>query len=91
MKQSRKKQLEIVQSNIRNLRIARGWNVLHVAELTGIPVEDLIAIEDGADCRLDYLRTLSNLYCVRMSAMFRPLKQFVVGHENETGTAQKES
>ncbi len=90
MKQSHKKQLEIMQSNIRNLRIARGWNVLHVAELTGIPVEELIAIEDGADCRLDYLRALSNLYCVRMSAMFRPLKQFAVGRDDCDCGTQKD-
>ena len=73
---SKKDPLGNVCSNIRILRIAKGWNVKQVAEHSGIPVEDLVAIEDGADCRLDYLRKLCDLYGVRMSAMFRPLTQF---------------
>lgn len=73
---SKKDPLSIVCNNIRSLRIAKGWNILKVAELSGVPVEELIAIEDGADCRLDYLRILCDLYGIRMSAIFRPLTQF---------------
>ena len=75
-KESSQDQLEIVRNNIRNLRISRGWNITQLAEKTGILLEDLIAIEDGADCRLDYLRAISDVFHVRMTQMFRPLKEF---------------
>ncbi len=75
-KPSRQDQLTIVRDNIYNLRVARGWNIARVAELSGVPAEELMAIEDGADCRLDYLRKLCDLFDVRMTLMFRPLKEF---------------
>ena len=73
---SKKDPLEIVCNNIRSLRIAKGWNIMTVAELSGIPVEELVAIENGADCRLDYLRLLCDLYGIRMSSIFHPLTGF---------------
>ena len=53
-----------------------GSDIDVVAELSGIPVEELVAIENGADCRLDYLRLLCDLYGIRMSSIFHPLTGF---------------
>ena len=69
----------VIRENIRNLRISRRWNVLQVADQTGIPVEALIEIEEGADCRLEYLGKLCDLFELSMIDMFQPVKVFRIG------------
>ena len=62
-----------VRDNVKALRMAKGWSIQVLSEISGINIKTLADIENGQGFDVRYLILLCSIYCVELRNIFYPL------------------